>query len=55
MGHTLLTPRYVKDFWQFRQLAEQCHRYRISANGAKEYEKITPHQEFMHSAQAVMS
>jgi len=54
MGHTVLTPRYVKDWPTFRQLADQCQRYRHFGQ-VREYEKITPHAEFMHSAQAVMN
>jgi hypothetical protein len=29
MGHTVLTPRYVKDWSTFRQLADQCQRFRV--------------------------
>jgi hypothetical protein len=66
MGHTVLTPRYVKDWHTFKQLADQCQRFRVlftneetaSSNQhqqQRQYEKITPHAEFMHSAQAVMT
>jgi len=56
MGHKLLTPRYLKDWHSFVQLAEQCHRFKENkADGKRVYERITGHTDFMHTTQAVLT
>jgi uncharacterized lipoprotein len=64
MGHTVLTPRFVRDWQSFKQLAEQCQRFRVSIlegddedkisshhqKMTKQYERITGHNDINHSA-----